>query len=86
MKKLSEMKIAKDAILSPLEADAKGGNAWGSNTSYAGPTAPTTLLTDWGQGPPYDPDPYSGRMLGDWWNIDASMSNFATGLLSIKPV
>ncbi|NLA23650.1 MAG: hypothetical protein GX879_01660 [Bacteroidales bacterium] len=82
MKKLSEMKIAKEAILSSVEADAKGGNAWGSNTSYVGPAAPTQLWTDFVG----NPDPYSGRMYGDWWRIDDSMADPFYGMISIKPL
>lgn len=82
MKKLSELKIAKEAILSSVEADAKGGNAWGSNTSYFGPECPTTLHTD------YDglfiTDSYTGRMGGDWWSICDSMSSLESGIIYIK--
>ena len=83
MKKLIEMKIAKEAILSSVEADAKGGNVWGASTSYQGPASPTSLTT-YVDGFNMGADPYSGRAWGDWWNIDSSMQNVEAGILFIK--
>ncbi|GEM_PF-2952313 len=70
MKKLSEMKIAKEAILSPIEAAAKGGYIYtGHGTTYYGPEYPTNIRTyeDWvfvGE------DGYDGCLNGDFWHLD----------------
>lgn len=73
MKKLSEMKIAKDAILSPIEAAAKGGNiVTGEGTTYYGPQYPTSITTyvDWIY---WGEDGYDGYLFGDYWHIDRPM-------------
>lgn len=83
MKKLSELKIAKDAILSNVEADAKGGNIWGTNTSYQGPDNPTSLTT-FENGINMGSDPYRGRLGGDYWVISDLMRDPYLGMISIK--
>ncbi|NLA23539.1 MAG: hypothetical protein GX879_01090 [Bacteroidales bacterium] len=83
MKKLSEMKIAKEAILSSVEADAKGGNMWGTNTSYQGPDHPISLTTLL-DGIDIGTDPYRGRLGGDYWVISDLMRDPYLGMISIK--
>jgi len=83
MKKLSEMRIAKDAILSPIEAAAKGGrNVTGPGTTYYGPSAPTTLYT-YVNGDYWGEDPHDGSLFGDWWHIDKPMEKFEIAKLLI---
>lgn len=73
MKKLSEMRIAKEAILSDLEnAALKGGKFidFGNGTTYNGPSNPSSIETyvdgmHWGQ------DGGVGSLFGDSWNIYA---------------
>lgn len=70
MKKLSEMQIAKDAILSPIEAAAKGGDiVTGPGTTYIGPRNPTRIVT-YVDGMYWGEDPHDGHLFGDWWHID----------------
>jgi len=84
MEKLSVMKIAKDAILSSIESSAKGGkNVTGANTSYSGPSAPTSITTyvdgmNWGS------DGHVGRLFGDSWAIDKPTTASFAGRLDIK--
>lgn len=73
MKKLSEMTIGKDAILSEMEAAAKGGMRTGANTNYVGPSNPSSIQTyvDFGNGPePWGTDGNSGSLFGDSWSCD----------------
>jgi hypothetical protein len=69
MKKLSEMKIAKSAILSDYELSTLGGRPVGSGTNYEGPDNPTfiTTLVDNQQLPGNDGE--IGNIAGDSWNI-----------------
>jgi len=70
MKKLSEMKIAKDAILSSIEAAAKGGFIQtGPGTTYTGPSNPTHITT-YVDGMYWGEDGFDGFLFGDWWHID----------------
>jgi hypothetical protein len=84
MKKLSEMKIAKSAILSSIEAAAKGGrNVVGSGTTYYGPNAPSSIATYvdgfyWGQ------DPHQGSLFGDSWSIDKPLEMSKEGKFLIN--
>lgn len=70
MKKLSEMQIAKDAILSDVESSDKGGRKVGNGTDYYGPSNPSSITTyvdgmHWGE------DGSSGSLFGDRYDIYA---------------
>ncbi len=68
MKKLHEMKIAKEALLTELEASSLIGGRprTGDNTSYHGPDNPSSLAT-YVDGVPWGEDGMSGSLFGDWW-------------------
>ncbi len=84
MKKLSEMKIAKSAILSPIESAAKGGeNVVGPGTTYYGPRYPTHITT-YVDGMYWGEDSHSGSLFGDWWHIDKLMTTTEPAKLLIK--
>lgn len=84
MKKLSEMKIAKDAILSSIEAAAKGGrNVVGPGTTYYGPSAPTSIAT-YVDGIYWGPDGHNGSLFGDYWSIDKPLEMSKEAKLLIK--
>ena len=71
MRKLSEMKIAKEAMLSEVETAEKGGRVvTGANTNYYGPSNPTSLYT-YVDGFPWGPDELSGSLFGDSWRTYA---------------
>ncbi len=82
MKKLSEMKIAKDAVLSEIEVSSIGGYRLGSNTSYNGPSNPSSITTlvdgdYWGQ------DGSSGSLFGDSWSLFAIKQGAPSGSLLV---
>jgi len=68
MKKLNEMKIAKEAILSELESSILIGGRprVGDYTSYYGPDNPSSLFT-YVDGAPWGEDGTSGSLFGDSW-------------------
>lgn len=73
MKKLSEMKIAKSAILSDFETATMGGMQVGSGTNYTGPDNPSTIET-YVDGMPVGQDSGTGNLAGDSWNITLESS------------
>jgi len=72
MKKLSEMKIAKEAVLSEMETRVTGGNQVGSNTNYYGPGNPTSIAT-YIDGVYFGQDAGTGSLYGDSWSISMCM-------------
>lgn len=71
MKKLSELKIAKNAILSKSETSLTGGTQVGSGTNYSGPDNPTYIETIV-DGNSIGQDQTIGNAFGDSWNITLS--------------
>lgn len=67
MKKLSEMKIAKEAILTEMETAAKGGVKVGTGTNYYGPSNPSSIST-YVDGMYWGSDGSSGSLFGDSWS------------------
>jgi len=78
MKKLSEMKIAKKAILSDSETAFMGGTQVGSGTSYIGPGNPASIAT-YVDGIYFGEDQPIGNLFGDSWNIEASYGSSKVG-------
>ncbi|MDO9186371.1 MAG: hypothetical protein Q7W13_10205 [Bacteroidia bacterium] len=79
MKKVTEMKIAKEAILSEMEASTKGGVDKGSTTNYVGPSQPRSLTT-YVDGNLYGADGSSGSLYGDSWAAVFNPNNAAGAL------
>ncbi|WP_435262905.1 hypothetical protein [Tenacibaculum sp. nBUS_03] len=68
MKKLSEMKLATEAILTEMETAVKGERPVGNGTEYYGPSNPSSITTyvdgmNWGE------DGSSGSIFGDSYSI-----------------
>ena len=83
MKKLSEMKIEKDAILSSNECIDLGAAIVGDSTGYNGPDNPSSISTTV-DGLPIGSDAYRGRLLSDWWDCGVFNSFNLSGTLVIK--
>lgn len=67
MKKLSEMKFSKEALLSSMDSVAMGAYvSVGRGTSYYGPSNPSSITT-YVDGAPMGSDGLSGSMYGDSW-------------------
>lgn len=82
MKKISEMNIAKEAILSKMESSNKGGLV-GLNTNYYGPAHPSSLTT-LVDGAPWGNDNASGSLFGDTWSFTFDQYSY-TGILDVHP-
>lgn len=82
MKQLSEMKIAKEAILSEMEASSKGGVRVGTGTNYYGPSNPSSIST-YVDGMYWGSDGSEGSLFGDSWSAAFNALNEA-GQLQIK--
>lgn len=84
MKRLSEMNIAKEAMLSTVDATAKGGRPASTNKYGSGGGSITTYVDgmSWGS------DASSGSLFGDRWSfamaiaISASNGNATPGALA----
>lgn len=73
MKKLSEMKIAKDALLSDIETAVKGGYVKvGAGTNYYGPSNPRSITT-YLDGINIGSDGMSGSIGGDSWSVNGAI-------------
>lgn len=81
MKKVTEMKVAKEAILSEMEASTKGGLDHGLTTNYSGPSQPRSLTT-YVDGNLYGADGSSGSLFGDSWSSVFNPNN-AVGSLDV---
>ncbi len=78
MKKLSEMKIAKDAMLSDIETAVKGGYVKvGAGTNYYGPSNPTSITT-YLDGMNIGSDGLSGSIGGDSWSVNFAQQGAGT--------
>lgn len=67
MKKLSEMKFSKDALLSSIDSAAMGAYvSVGKGTSYYGPSNPSSITT-YVDGINMGSDGLSGSLYGDSW-------------------
>ncbi|MFY9311595.1 MAG: hypothetical protein WAQ28_21300 [Bacteroidia bacterium] len=84
MKKVTEMKIAKEAILSEMEASAKGGVDISnpSKTNYSGPSQPRSITT-YVDGNLYGADGTSGSLYGDSWSAAFNPNN-AAGTMNVS--
>lgn len=82
MKKLSEMKFSKDALLSKFDSLAMGAvRVGGTNTSYYGPSNPSSITT-YVDGMSIGSDGNTGSLYGDSWS--ASFKEGESGSLEIK--
>ncbi|MDD2634030.1 MAG: hypothetical protein PHW82_00865 [Bacteroidales bacterium] len=71
MKSLNQIKKEKQSLLGDIDFSQTGGMYLGANTSYMGPSNPSSLTTildglDLGR------DPFSGSLAGDRWKIDST--------------
>lgn len=82
MKTLSEMQIAKEAILSEMEVSSVGGIRVGAGTDYSGPSNPSSVST-YVDGMSTGDDGTSGSMFGDSWSLSIVGTITSSGLLKI---
>ncbi|WP_435262904.1 hypothetical protein [Tenacibaculum sp. nBUS_03] len=68
MIKLSEMKLAAEAMLTEMETVVKGERPVGNGTEYYGPSNPSHITTIVDMGLTFS-DGGVGSMFGDSWNI-----------------
>jgi len=82
MKNIKEMVVAKEAMLTEIEASLIKGRqvATGPGTIYSGPANPTRLDT-YVDGMYWGEDPLSGSLFGDWWRVSAIASAPSVGKL-----
>lgn len=83
MKTINDMKVAKTAILSEMDNSSIGGYKVGSNTSYSGPSNPSSIST-YVDGSYWGSDGSSGSLFGDSWNIGFSLASPAGKMLIKK--
>lgn len=86
MKKVSEFKVAKAAILSEIEQSALNGGrvvCGNSSTSYHGPDNPTSIST-YVDGFPQGDDGTSGSGWGDSWATYLTAAPIGDGRLIIS--
>lgn len=72
----------KRAILGDMDLSGKGAASWGSNTTYLGPSNPSSVAT-YVDGVYWGSDAQSGKLYGDWWDLSFSSVQNA-GMLYIK--
>jgi len=75
MKKLTEMKIAKEAILSEIDSSIKGGRPSSTNKYGSGGGSISTYVdgVSWGS------DASSGSLFGDSWSFALAIAISASG-------